>query len=407
VSLDRDTLGLLLATVGRFATERLLPIEAQVCETKQVPPDIVAEMRRLGLFGLSIDERYGGLGLNMEEQVLVTFEISRAAPVFRSVFGNNIGVTSQCIASGGTEEQRKRYLPPLAAGELIGCFCLTEPDAGSDARSLRTTARRDGDSYVLNGTKRYITNAASAGLYVVMARTGQRQEADAISCFLIEKGAPGVSIGPLDRKMGMDGMETCDVIFDDCRVPATTLLGGVEGNGFRTSLSSIDKGRLNIAAMCVGVADRLIGDMVRYGMQRRQFGEPIVNFQLVQAMIADSQAEAYAARTMVLDAARRRDAGERVTQQAACAKLFASEMVGRVADRAVQVHGGAGYMADYAVERLYRDVRLFRIFEGTSQIQQLVIARETIKAAARDSRAREGVGQTFPIASGGKTPHQG
>lgn len=380
MALDRDTLDLLLATLGRFATERLLPIEAQVCETRQVPPDIVAEMRRLGLFGLSIDERYGGLGLNMEEQVLVTFEISRAAPVFRSVFGNNIGVTSQCIAAGGTEEQRERYLPRLASGELVGCFCLTEPDAGSDARSLRASARRDGDSYVLNGTKRYITNAAVAGLYVVMARTGQGHEADAISCFLIEKGTPGVSIGPLHRKMGMDGMETCDVIFEDCRVPASALLGGVEGNGFRTSLSAIDKGRLNIAAMCVGVAERLIREMVRYAMERRQFGEPIANFQLVQAMIADSQADTYAARTMVLDAARRRDAGERVTQQAACAKLFASEMVGRVADRAVQIHGGAGYMADYPVERLYRDVRLFRIYEGTSQIQQLVIARETIKA---------------------------
>jgi acyl-CoA dehydrogenase len=185
--------------------------------------------------------------------------------------------------------------------------------------------------------------------------------------------------------MGMDGMETCDVIFEDCRVPASALLGGVEGNGFRTSMSAIDKGRLNIAAMCVGVAERLIRDMVRYAMERRQFGEPIANFQLIQAMIADSEAEAYAARSMVLDAAQRRDAGERVTRQAACAKLFASEMVGRVADRAVQIHGAAGYMAEYPVERLYRDVRLFRIFEGTSQIQQLVIARETLKAAARSA----------------------
>jgi acyl-CoA dehydrogenase len=385
MALDRDTLESLLDTIRRFATERLLPIEAEVARTGQIPADVIGEMRKLGLFGLAIDESYGGLGLNMEEQVRVTFEISRAAPAFRSVFGNNIGVTSQCIAAGATDEQRLRYLPRMASGELVGCFCLTEPDAGSDARSLRATARRDGDSYVLNGTKRYITNGASAGLYVVMARSGQGQDADAISCFLIEKGTPGVSLGPLDRKMGMDGMETCDVIFENCRVPSSTLLGGVEGNGFRNSMSAIDKGRLNIAAMCVGVADRLIRDMVRYAMERRQFGEPIANFQLIQAMIADSEAETYAARTMVLDAARRRDAGERVTRQAACAKLFASEMVGRVADRAVQIHGAAGYMAEYAVERLYRDVRLFRIFEGTSQIHQLVIARETLKMAARNA----------------------
>ena len=254
---------------------------------------------------------------------------------------------------------------------------LTEPDTGSDARSLRASARRVGDDYILNGTKRYITNAPSAGLFVVMARTGKGAQADAISCFLVDAGTPGLSLGRLDRKMGMAGMETSDVIFEDCRIPVSALLGNIEGNGFRTSMSAIDKGRLNIAAMCVGVAERLIRDMVRYAMERRQFGQPIANFQLIQAMIADSQAEVYAGRTMALDAARLRDRGERVTQQAACAKLFASEMVGRVADRAIQIHGAAGYMAEYAVERLYRDVRLFRIFEGTSEIQRLVIARET------------------------------
>lgn len=361
--------------------KRLVPLEAQVAETGIIPADVIDEMRQLGLFGLSIDERYGGLGLNMEAQVRATFEISRASPAFRSVFGNNIGVTSQCIAEGGTDAQKEGYLPQLASGNLIGCFCLTEPDTGSDARSLRTSARRDGDDYILNGVKRYITNAPSAGLFVVMARTGQGQESDAISCFLVDAGTPGLSLGQLDRKMGMAGMQTSDVVFQDCRVPATSLLGNVEGNGFRTSLSAIDKGRLNIAALSVGVAERLIRDMVRYAMERRQFGQPIANFQLVQAMIADSETEAYAGKTMVLDAARRRDAGERVTRQAACAKLFASEMVGRVADRAVQIHGAAGYMAEYAVEHLYRDVRLFRIFEGTSEIQRLVIARETLKAA--------------------------
>lgn len=381
MAIDSDTFEIFLETIRRFMAKRLVPLEAQVAETGIIPADVIDEMRQLGLFGLSIDERYGGLGLNMEAQVRATFEISRASPAFRSVFGNNIGVTSQCIAEGGTDAQKEGYLPQLASGNLIGCFCLTEPDTGSDARSLRTSARRDGDDYILNGVKRYITNAPSAGLFVVMARTGQGQESDAISCFLVDAGTPGLSLGQLDRKMGMAGMQTSDVVFQDCRVPATSLLGNVEGNGFRTSLSAIDKGRLNIAALSVGVAERLIRDMVRYAMERRQFGQPIANFQLVQAMIADSETEAYAGKTMVLDAARRRDAGERVTRQAACAKLFASEMVGRVADRAVQIHGAAGYMAEYAVEHLYRDVRLFRIFEGTSEIQRLVIARETLKAA--------------------------
>jgi acyl-CoA dehydrogenase len=383
VAIDDDNLNLLIGGVRRFVTERLLPIEQQVARSGAVPPEIVDEMRRLGLFGLSIPESYGGLGLNMEEQARITFEISRASPAFRSVFGNNIGVTSQCITVGGTEEQRMRYLPRLASGELIGCFCLSEPEAGSDARSIRTRAIRDGDQYVLNGTKRYITNAPLAGLFVLVARTGEGSGAEAISSFVVEAGVPGLSLGKPDRKMGMAGMQTCDVILDNCRVPPTALLGGAEGNGFRSSMSAIDKGRINIAAMSVGVAERLIKDAVAYAVERRQFGQPIADFQLIQAMIADSQAETYAARSMVLDAARRMDCGERVTFEAACAKLFATEMVGRVADRAVQIHGAAGYMAEYAVEHLYRDVRLFRIFEGTSQIQQLVIARETLKAFAR------------------------
>jgi acyl-CoA dehydrogenase len=247
--------------------------------------------------------------------------------------------------------------------------------------ALRTTAVRDGDDYVLNGTKRYITNAPSAGLFSVMARTSPERRADAISCFLIEAGTPGISLGHPDKKMGQRGALTCDVSFEDCRVPATALLGGQEGNGFRTAMKVLDKGRLHIAALCVGIAGRLIKESVAYARDRRQFGQPIAEFQLVQAMLADSEADTYAARCMIVDAARRRDRGESTTRQAACAKMFASEMVGRVADRAVQIFGGAGYMAEYPVERFYRDVRLFRIFEGTTQIQQIVIARDLIKAA--------------------------
>ncbi|CFW03043.1 acyl-CoA dehydrogenase [Bordetella pertussis] len=339
-------------------------------------------MRDLGLFGLSIAADYGGLGLTMEEEVRVVFELGQTSPAFRSLAGTNIGIGSQSIVLAGTDDQRQRFLPKLASGELIGSFALTEPDAGSDAMALRTSAVRDGDHYVLNGTKRFITNAPVAGLFSVMARTAPERRADSISCFLVEAGTPGVTLGKPDKKMGQAGALTCDVVFDNCRVPAEALLGGKEGTGFRTSMRVLDKGRLHIAALCVGIAERLVRDAVRYALERKQFGQPIAEFQLVQAMIADSQTELYAARSMVLDAARKRDLGQNVTMEAACSKLYATEMVGRVADRAVQIHGGAGYISEYAVERFYRDVRLFRIFEGTSQIQQLVIARETLKAYA-------------------------
>ncbi|MGW8309025.1 MAG: acyl-CoA dehydrogenase family protein [Achromobacter pulmonis] len=380
MALDTETLNLLLDAVRRFVHERLIPAEDELAASGQVPPDIVAEMRELGLFGLSISPDHGGLGLTMEEEVKVVFELGQTSPAFRSLAGTNIGIGSQAIVLAGTDEQRARYLPRLASGELIGSFALTEPDAGSDAMALRLSAERDGDHYVLNGTKRYITNAPIAGLFSVMARTAPERRANSISCFLVEAGTPGLIIGKPDKKMGQAGALTSDVVFDNCRVPASTLLGGEEGNGFRTSMRVLDKGRLHISALCVGIADRLLRDAVQYATERKQFGQPIAEFQLIQAMIADSQAELYAARCMVLDAARMRDRGENTTMQAACCKLYATEMVGRVADRAVQIHGGAGYMSEYAVERFYRDVRLFRIFEGTSQIQQLVIAREVIKA---------------------------
>ena len=380
MALDTETLTLLLDAVRRFVHERLIPAEDELAASGQVPPDIVTEMRELGMFGLSISPDHGGLGLTMEEEVKVVFELGQTSPAFRSLAGTNIGIGSQAIVLAGTDEQRARYLPRLASGELIGSFALTEPDAGSDAMALRLAAERDGDHYVLNGTKRYITNAPIAGLFSVMARTAPERRANSISCFLVEAGTPGLIIGKPDKKMGQAGALTSDVVFDNCRVPASALLGGEEGNGFRTSMRVLDKGRLHISALCVGIADRLLRDAVKYATERKQFGQPIAEFQLIQAMIADSQAELYAARCMVLDAARLRDRGENTTMQAACCKLYATEMVGRVADRAVQIHGGAGYMSEYAVERFYRDVRLFRIFEGTSQIQQLVIAREVIKA---------------------------
>jgi acyl-CoA dehydrogenase len=380
---DQETLNLLLDAVSRFVRERLVPAENEVAETDEIPAGIVAEMRDLGLFGLSIPEEYGGLGLTMEEEVLVAFEIGKTSPCFRSLFGTNVGIGSQGIIIDGTAEQKQHYLPRLASGELIASFALTEPGSGSDAGSLSTRAVRDGDHYVIDGTKRFITNAPEAGIYTVMARTNPDVKgAGGISAFIVERGLPGVSLGKIDKKMGQKGAHTCDVIFENCRVPAQNLIGGVEGIGFKTAMRVLDKGRLHISAICVGAAERMLEDALHYALERRQFGQPIGEFQLIQAMLADSKAEIYAARSMVLDAARRRDNKEDVSTEASCCKLFASEMCGRVADRAVQIHGGAGYVSEYAIERFYRDVRLFRIYEGTSQIQQLVIARNMMRNAS-------------------------
>ena len=380
---DPETIQLLLATISRFVTERLVPMEAHVAETDQIPDDVVADMKELGLFGMSIPEAYGGMGLTMEEEVLAGFAVAQTSPAFRSLFATNNGIGAQGIVIDGTPAQKDFYLPKIATGEIIGSFALTEPDSGSDAGSLRTSATRDGDFYVINGTKRYITNAPEASIFTVMARSdATRKGADGISAFIVEKGTPGLSLGNIDKKMGQKGAHTCDVIFDNVRIPASNLIGGVEGIGFKTAMKVLDKGRINIAAASVGAAERMLRDAIRYAKERKQFGKAIGEFQLIQAMLADSHAEIYAARCMVLDAARRRDDGLNVSTEAACAKMFASEMCGRVADRAVQIFGGAGYLAEYGIERFYRDVRLFRIFEGTTQIQQLVIAKNLLRDAA-------------------------
>lgn len=381
---DAESFKLLLDTIERFVRDRLIPREQEVVDTDAIPPDILADMRRMGLFGLTVPEEYGGLGLTTEEEALAAMALCRASPAFRSIIGTNNGIGSLGIVFDGTEAQKKKYLPCLAAGELIGSFALTEPGSGSDAGSLTTSARRDGDHYVLNGAKRYITNAPQAGIFTVMARTDPNsKDASGVSAFIVERATPGLSVGRPDRKMGQRGAQTADVTFESVRVPAENLIGGVEGMGFKTAMKVLDKARLHIAAVCVGAASRILEEALNYAADRKQFGQPIGEFQLVQAMLADSQAELYAARSMTLDAARRRDDGEAITMLASCCKLFASEMVGRVADRAVQIHGGAGYMQESAVERFYRDVRLFRLYEGTSQIQQLVIARQLLRGARR------------------------
>ncbi len=362
--------------VARFVDERLIPAEKRVEEEERVPPEIVDEMKAMGLFGIAIPEEHGGLGLSMSEEAEIVVEFGRTSPVFRSVWGTTVGIGSQGIVIDGTEAQKRKYLPKMAAGELIGSFALTEPGAGSDAASLKTRARLDGDHYVLDGTKRFITNAPVAGVFTVMARTDpDKKGASGISAFLVEAGTQGLSIGKVDRKMGQKGSMTADVAFENCRVPAENLIGGKEGEGFRTAMKVLDRGRLHIAALCCGMAERLIKESVAYARERKQFGQRIGDFQLVQAMLADSRTEAYAAWCMVRDSAQKRDRGENTTVVASCCKYYATEMVGRVADRAVQIFGGSGYMAEYPIERFYRDCRLFRLYEGTSQIQQIVIGR--------------------------------
>jgi acyl-CoA dehydrogenase len=376
--LDPETFDALIDTVRRFVAERLRPLEAQVAEEDEVPADVVREMREMGLFGLSIPEEYGGLGLTMSEEVCLALEFGRTSPAFRSTFGTNVGIGSQGLVMAGSDAQKAEWLPRIASGEIVTSFALTEPGAGSDSASVQTRAVRDGDVYRLTGSKRFITNADKASLFTVMARTGG-EGAHGVSAFLVPAGLAGVSIGKPEQKMGQQGAHVCDVNFDDAPVPAANRLGA-EGEGFKIAMRVLDRGRLHIAAVCVGISERLIVDAVGYASERRQFGKPLADFQLIQAMIADSKTEAMAARALVLDAARLKDEGRPITLEAAAAKYFASEAVGRIADRAVQIFGGAGYIADYGIERLYRDVRLFRIYEGTSQIQQLVIARETIRA---------------------------
>lgn len=377
MALDADTFDQLIDTIRRFVTERLRPLEAQVAENDEIPDDLIEEMKALGLFGLSIPEEYGGLGLSMSEEVRVVIELGKTSPAFRSAFGTNVGIGSQGLVMAGNEAQKARFLPGIASGEIITSFALTEPEAGSDGAGVRTRAVRDGNQWKLTGGKRYITNADKAHLFTVMARTGG-DGAGGVSAFLVPVDSPGLSVGAHEKKMGQQGAHICDVNFDDVAVPPENMLGA-EGDGFKVAMRVLDRGRLHISAMCVGVAERLVADAVAYATERKQFGQAIADFQLVQAMIADSKTELLAAKALVLETAAKRDAGENVILECAAAKLFASEMVGRVADRAVQIFGGAGYVADYGIERLYRDVRIFRIYEGTSQIQQLIVARETIK----------------------------
>lgn len=373
-----------LENVRRQVHERMIPREAEVERLDEVPADLVSELASSGYFGWSIPQDFGGAGLTTEELVLGALELSQASVAFRARVGTNTGIGSEALVADGTPEQKQKYLPRMASGEITGCLALTEPEAGSDAVALRTSAVRDGDHYVLNGTKCFITNAPIAGLFTVMARTDpDDKSARGITAFLVERQTPGLSTGTPYDKMGQAGSPVSEVYFDNCRIPSRQIVGGAGniGQGFRTTMKVLNKQRIHLAALCTGPAIRMLDEAVRHVTQRQQFGQPVAEFQLVQALIADCQTDIHAARALILETARARDDGQDVTMQASICKYFASEACGRVADRCLQLLGGTGFIRGHAIERFYRDVRLFRLYEGTSQIHQLNIAKRTLARA--------------------------
>jgi len=363
----------------RYVRERLIPAEEGVLANDRIPDDLVDEMREMGLFGLTTPEEFGGSGMNIPQYVETIRVLSYASPAYRSTASINLGMVCSALKNSGTDEQKAQWLPRIAAGE-IACFGLTEPGSGSDSAAMATTAKRDGNGYVLNGSKRYITNAPQAKLGLIMARTNDEAlpRNAHVSAFLVPMDSDGISVGKADKKMGQSGSQIADIYLDDVKVPGNALLGGEEGKGFATAMQSLDNGRLSVAAASCGYAKRILDTAVKYSMERKAFGEPISQFQLIQAMLADSRAELYAAECMLRDAAGKANQGKAIIE-AASAKMFASEMCNRVADRCVQVHGGAGYLAEYEAERFYRDARIYTIYEGTTQILQLVIAKNMLR----------------------------
>jgi acyl-CoA dehydrogenase len=374
-----ENIRLMRDTVRRFVKNDLEPISRQIEEQNAIPENIVQKMRDLGFFGLSIPEDYGGMGLNTLGECVLNEEFGRVNVAFRSRFGTNNGIGSQGILIDGTPEQKEKYLPRIASGEWTAAFALTEPNAGSDAANIQTKAEKKGDMYLLNGLKHFITNGDIADVVTVMAVTDKTKGPRGVTAFIVEKTFPGYSVGKIDQKMGIHGNNTSEIVFEDCQVPATCIIGGVEGKGFATAMKVLEKGRITIAAVCVGTAQYCTDLSVAHAKQRVQFGKPIAANQAIQWMLADMAISIYAGRQMVHHTAWCRDQKQRVTQQAAMVKVFCTEMVNRVADSALQIHGGMGYMKESPIERIYRDMRLFRIFEGTSEVQRMVIAREMLK----------------------------
>ncbi|SDG44868.1 acyl-CoA dehydrogenase family protein [Klenkia brasiliensis] len=379
--MDADVFAQVRSAVRELVRERVVPLEERIEETDAVPDELRRAAAEMGLFGYALPEEFGGLGVTMAEDVQLAMEFGYTSPAFRSLFGTNNGIAGQVIARFGSDEQKKAWLPGLAAGDLIGSFALTEAEAGSDPAGLRTTARRDGEDWVITGGKRYITNAPIADLFVVFARSEPEQTGGrGISTFLVPAGTPGVTVGPHDRKTGQSGAWTAEVFLDDVRVPADALVGE-QGRGYSKALTVLSRGRLHVAALCVGMAQRVLDESVAYAATAKQGGAPIGRFQLVQALIADMHTELLAGRAMVADVAARYDSGEDTSVGPSAAKLFCSEMVGRATDRAVQVHGGLGYLRTTPVERFYRDARLYRLYEGTSEVQRVIVGSGLLRAA--------------------------
>ncbi|PHQ71836.1 MAG: acyl-CoA dehydrogenase [Sneathiella sp.] len=387
---DPEAHKLFLANIRSWVQDVAIPNEDRVASLNEVPQDLVDDMQKNGFFGWSIPEQFGGAGLTTEELVMAALELSYCSVAFRARVGSNTGIGSESLIVDGTTEQKDMYLPKLANGDIVGCFALTEKEAGSEATALKTTATRTSDTYVLNGSKAYITNAPISDLFTVFARTNLEDPThNAISAFLVDRETPGLSVGPAYQMMGQAGSPVSEVYFEDCVVPASSILGGKEGVGFKTAMKALNKQRIHLSALSTGPAMRMLDDATNHALERKQFGSPIGDFQLVQAMIADSHTEIAAARALILETARKRDDGGDVTLEASMCKYFATEMCGRVADRAVQIFGGSGYVADYShIERFYRDVRLFRLYEGTSQMHQLNIAKITKKQVSESRTIR-------------------
>jgi acyl-CoA dehydrogenase len=382
---DQDFRDILDAT-RHFVRSVVMPRELEVMNENRVPDDIRDQAKKMGLFGYAIPQEWGGLGLDIAQDVELAMELGYTTLALRSMFGTNNGIAGQVLVGFGTEEQKTRWLEGIASGDVVASFALTEPGAGSNPAGLRTKAVRDGDSWVITGRKQYITNAPTANLFITFARTRPSDsDGPGIAVFLVPAETAGVEVGAKDAKMGQEGAWTADVNFDEVRVGQEALIGGAEDVGYRAAMTSLARGRIHIAALSVGAGQRALDESVAYAATATQGGTPIGEFQLVQAMLADMQTGVMAGRALVREAARLWVSGEDRRIAPSAAKLFCTEMVGKVADLAVQVHGGAGYMRDVPVERIYRDVRLLRLYEGTSEIQRLIIGGGLVRGARRPS----------------------
>ena len=376
---DEETIQALVATVERFVAERLRPLEAEVSETDQIPPDVVQDMREMGLFGLTIPEEFGGLGLTMEEEVRVMMALGRTSPAFRSVIGTTVGIGSQGIVFDGTAEQKAQWLPRLATGEVIASFALTEPGSGSDAASLRTTAIRDGDHYVVNGSKTWITNSLHGHGTLLLVKTDPNAQPrhKGMSMLIAEKGDGFVVANKL-KKMGYRAIDTCELVFDNYRVPAENLLGGVEGKGFLQTAGGLELGRINVAARGAGIAEGALKLSLRYAQERHTFGKPICEHQAIQLKLAAMATQTEGAKRLIEQAARKYDAGERCDLEAAMAKLAGSEAGAHCAQEGMRIFGGYSYSVEYDIERFYRDAMLMCIGEGANEILSTVIAKQLV-----------------------------